>query len=152
MRALAAALALLAGTAAAQATPGTSPLLPGVTPEQRVDFSVCRAAVFYHLDPAAEARTVPKAAAEALRQQIAFIMHETLRRAPAGSLAEARAAIDFAETFFLSFSATIAEQRRLRDDTAARESRLLACVPLVWRIATGEIDALMALRERLQPR
>jgi hypothetical protein len=148
MRALALLLVLIAGAAAAQ----TTALLPGVSSNDREQFRICRAAVFFHLDPAAEVRTVPKAVAEAMRQQIGFIMHETLRRAPGGSLAEAKAAIDFAENFFLAFSATLAEQRRLREDTAAREAMLIACVPLVWMVTAGEIDPLLALRERLQPR
>ena len=145
---LALALALLAGTAAAQ----TTPLLPGVSADQREQFRLCRAAVFYHLDPAAEARSVPKAMAEAMREQIDLIMYETLRRAPGASVADAGSTIDFAENFFLSFSVTVAGQQRLRTDTEARERMLIACVPLVWTIAKTEIDGLMALRDHLKTR
>lgn len=148
MRRLALAVALLAGSAAAQ----TTPLLPGVSADQREQFRLCRAAVFYHLDPAAEARSVPKAMAEAMREQIDFIMYETLRRGPGASVADAGSTIDFAENFFLSFSVTVAGQQRLRTDTETREETLIGCIPLVWMIAKEEIDGLMVLRERMKPR
>jgi hypothetical protein len=142
MRALALALVLVAGGAAAQATP----MLPAVSEEQREAFRVCRAAVFYHLDNGATVDVVPKAFAEALQRQFSFIMHETLRNAPDGTMADAKAMIDFAENFFISFSVTLNQQRALRDDVAAREQVLIGCVPLVWAVATEHIDRLMALR------
>ena len=142
MRALALALLLLAGTAAAQ----TTPMLPDVTSDQREAFRVCRAAVFYHLDEGAEARVVPKAFAEALRRQVTFIMHETLRNAPDSTMAEAQAMIDFAENFFISFSVTLNQQRALRDDVAARERVLIDCVPLAWAITAEHVERLMAMR------
>lgn len=140
---LALALLLLAGTAAAQ----TTPLRSGVSTDQRAQFRICRAAVFYHLAPGARHVAVAPEVAEALRQQVAFAMHETLRNAPGGSVADARAAIDFAENFFLSFGATIREQQALQDDVAARERLLIDCVPMIWTVVAQHLDPLMARRE-----
>ena len=145
MRALGLALLLLvAGAAAAQ----TTRMLPSVTDDEREAFRVCRAAVFYHLDEGATAQVVPRAIAETLRQQIAFIMHETLVNAPDDSMADAQAMIDFAENFFISFSVTLQQQRALRDDVAARERVLLDCVPMGWAVVRPHIEHLMALRAR----
>jgi hypothetical protein len=141
---LLAALALTPVRAQAQETT----LLPGVSVEQRQQFRLCRAAVFYHLDPAsAPGRVIPRAVAETLNDQIAFIMAETLRSAPAGALAEDRRMIDFTESFFLAFSRTIAENRALAQDAAARETLLIGCIPLVWTIVGTRLDRLLAFRE-----
>lgn len=141
---LAFALALVAGGAAAQ----TSSLLPGIAPDERERFRICRAAIFFHLAPEARSQLVPPAVAEALRRQVSFIMYETLRNAPGASLADAKATIDFAENFFISFSVTMREQQSLQDDVAARERVLIDCVPRIWNIVTEHIDPLMTLRDR----
>lgn len=136
--------ALCPGEAVAQETT----LLPGVSAEQRQQFRLCRAAVFYHLDSAsAPGKVIPRAVAETLNDQIAFIMAETLRSAPAGALAEDRRMIDFTESFFLAFSRTIAENRALAQDAAARERVLIDCIPLVWTIVGDRLDRLLAYRE-----
>lgn len=136
-------LALAASAVSAQpSAPAT-----GVTSEQRDAFRICRAAVFYHLDPEARRQTLPAAVAETMRRQIAFIMHETLRSAPSRSVREAEDAIDFAENFFLSFSMTLREQARLATDVAAREAILIDCIPMLWTIVAGHIDPLLARRE-----
>lgn len=145
MRGLVLVLLLMAGGAAAQTAP--LPTQSAVTEEQREFFRICRAAVFYHLDEGATVVTVPKAMAETLRRQFSFIMHETLRSAPAANLLEAKESIDFAENFFLSFSMTLREQRHLQADVAARERVLIDCVPMLWNIAGQHIDRLMALRD-----
>jgi hypothetical protein len=150
LRRVAAALALLgaASLAPARAAAQETTLLPGVTQEQRQQFRLCRAAVFYHLDSAsAPGKAVPRAVAETLNEQIAFIMAETLRSAPAGALAEDRLMIDFTESFFLAFSRTIAESRALAQDAAAREALLISCIPLVWTIMGERVDRLLAFRE-----
>jgi hypothetical protein len=136
--------ALWSGEAVAQ----EATLLPGVSVEQREQFRLCRAAVFYHLDPASSpGRVIPRAVAETLNDQIAFIMAETLRSSPAGSLAEDRRMIDFTESFFLAFSRTIAENRALAQDAAARETLLMGCIPLVWTIVGDRLDRLLTYRE-----
>jgi hypothetical protein len=132
--------------AAAQAQETT--LLPGATAEQRAQFRLCRAAVFYHLDASsAPGRALPRAVAETLNEQIAFIMAETLRSAPSGNLAEDRRMIDFTESFFLAFSRTISENRALAQDAEAREAVLIGCIPLVWAVMRFRMDRLLALRE-----
>ncbi len=141
---LVAAAALLPASGLAQ----EATLLPGVSAEQREQFRLCRAAVFYHLDPAsAPGKMIPRTVAETLNEQIAFIMAETLRSAPAGALAEDRRMIDFTESFFLAFSRTIAENRALAQDAAAREALLIGCIPLVWSIVGDRVDRLLAFRE-----
>lgn len=143
MAAFAALMLAPAGVAAQETT-----LLPGVTAEQREQFRLCRAAVFYHLDPAsAPGKVIPRAVAETLNDQIAFIMAETLRSAPSGNLAEDRRMIDFTESFFLAFSRTISENRALAQDAAARERAIVGCIPLVWTIMRVRLDRLLALRE-----
>jgi hypothetical protein len=142
--ALAVALALAPRPGNAQETT----LLPGIGAEQRQKFRLCRAAVFYHLDPAsAPGKVIPRAVAETLNEQIAFIMAETLRSAPAGALAEDRRMIDFTESFFLAFSRTISENRALAQDAAGREALLIGCIPLVWTIVGDRVDRLLAFRE-----
>ncbi len=147
MRKASAALLLALGVARVGAAQ-ESAVLPGITPEQRQEFRLCRAAVFYHLDrDAAPGRMVPREVAEAMNEQIAFVMAETLRSAPAGSMADNRRLIDFSESFFLAFSRTIAEQRALGQDPERREALLIDCVPLVWAVARARIDRLLAFRE-----
>jgi hypothetical protein len=135
---------MLAGAAAAQETA----LLPGVSAEDRERFRTCRAAVFYQLDRGSTPGAVlSRATAEALNEQIAFVMAETLRNAPGGSLDANRRMLDFTESFFLNFSRTVAERRDLATDAAARERILLDCQPLIWSIVREQVDRLLALRD-----
>jgi hypothetical protein len=119
-----------------------------VSPENRARFLECRAAVFYHLADGAEIATVPREVAQALLEQMTFIMFETVRNAPAGSVAESEQALRFVEGFFLSFSGAIAQNRDRFLDVAQRERTLLACQPLIWAVLRERIDYLILWRER----
>jgi hypothetical protein len=148
MRWLIPALAALATPALAQVTP----MLPGVSEKDREYFRSCRAAIFFHLDEGAERRTVPVAVAEAMRGQMTFIMSETLREAPSGSLAQGADMLNFAENFFLSFSASLRANVGFATDVAAREARLIECQPMIWAIMGEHIDRLLAIRESMEGR
>jgi hypothetical protein len=136
--------ALMAGAAAAQ-TPLPSDV---VSEEHRERFRLCRAAIFFHLDsPEAESR-LPHAMAEAMLDQINLIMFETVRSAPAATVADSRRALGFVEQFFLSFSKTIAETRSRFSDPQTREAALLDCMPFIWGITRERVDYLLLWRER----
>lgn len=141
-------LALIASLAAAQ-----SPLPQDDVPDaDRERFRLCRAAAYHHLDgPPDPAATVPRALAQTLRDQIVFIMFETLRSAPAKDLTEAGRVIAFTETFFLSFASTLSTNRARLTDLAQREALLLECVPFVWQVMRENIDYLMLWREQSAP-
>jgi hypothetical protein len=116
--------------------------------ETRARFGLCRAAVFHHLEPGAEARTVPRDVAETLLEQFGFVMFETVAGAGQASIDEQRASLAFVEDFFLQFGAVLArEDARLRE-VAEREKLLMACQPFVWSLVKPRIDHLLAWRER----
>lgn len=139
------ALVLTAGAAAAQ-----TPLPSDVVPiEQRARFQLCRAAVFYHLAAPAQETAIPHAYAQAMQDQIAFIMFETVRNAPMGNVAESRRALGFVENFFIGFSETLAQNRARMTDPAERAATLIDCNAFVWTILQERIDYLMLWRERV---
>lgn len=145
MRLIAMAALALAALAASAQTPLPSDV---VTAEQRERFQLCRAAVFYHLAAAEDETTLPHAYAEAMQEQIAFIMFETVRFAPAGTLAESRRALGFVEGFFIGFSEALSRNRQRLTDPETRVSTLIACNAYVWMILRDRIDYLMQWRER----
>lgn len=147
MRWLAAFALVLVFPASAQ----VAPILDEVSEEDQAFFRGCRAAIFYHLDPRAERRTIPADVAEMMRGQVTFIMNETLSE-PIGSLEEGEEVLNFTENFFLSFSKSLLENEQLADDVVAREQRLIACQPVIWMVMGEHIDRLLALRESLQRR
>jgi hypothetical protein len=137
----------IAAPVGAQVTPRETPVLPDITAEQRREFQVCRAAIFYHLANRAEHDVVPRAVAQAMLEQMSFVMSETLATAPRGSMEEGRTMLDFAENFFITFSGIIAEHSHFATEVAEREATLLACQPMLWASVGDRIDALMAERE-----
>jgi hypothetical protein len=143
---------LVAVTLAASLAAGAAAQTPlpteTVAPEDRRMFRLCRAAIFFHLAEDARRETLPRVFAETLLEQINLIMFETLRSAPAATVAESRKALDFVEQFFLSFSRTIAENRALLEDPAEREPILIECQSFVWPIVRARIDYLFRWRER----
>ena len=115
-------------------------------------FRTCRAAVFYHLDGPEDAGSrVPRPMAQALLDQINFIMAETLFAKPHGPLAENEALLRFTETWFLDFSRTIAAERERLSDAETRDEVLLQCVPIIWSIARLYVDGLAAWRSAADP-
>lgn len=146
MRAALAALALLAagGAQAQRALPQDR-----VPAEEQSQFRLCRAAIVYHLDgPEDRAATVPRAMAQAMKEQMSFVMFESIKSAPAGDLAQTREALAFVERFFLDFARTIGEERARLVDLKERERILLDCQVLIWRAMSDYIDYLMQWRER----
>jgi hypothetical protein len=143
--ALGAALALAAAAATAQvALPDRS-----VSRENRARFQACRVAVFYHLSgPEDRAALVPRSVAQAMLEQMTFVMIETLRNAPGATVAQNREALEFVEGFFLDFSRAIAEGREKFSDLRARERALLDCQPLIWEVMKERIDYLLAWRDQ----
>ncbi|PKP66956.1 MAG: hypothetical protein CVT86_02630 [Alphaproteobacteria bacterium HGW-Alphaproteobacteria-8] len=119
-----------------------------ITTDQMERFRTCRAALFYHLDgDLPRDSRLPRAYAEALLEQMTFIMAETIRNAPHASVEQSRAAMEFTERFFLGFSRTIAERADLKTNLAAREKLLVDCQPLIWDALHARIDVLLARRE-----
>ncbi len=118
-----------------------------VAPQQMQEFRTCRAALFYHMDGdlPREAR-LPRAYAQAMLEQMKFIMTETIRTAPHVSVADSLTIMDFTERFFLGFSRTIAERTDLRDNVAARERLLIDCNALIWSALRKRIDGLLLRR------
>jgi hypothetical protein len=145
MRALALILALIAAPALAERA------LPSdrVEPDDRRRFSLCRAATLYHLqDELPPEARVPRAVAEAMIEQMSFIMFETIKNAPSGSLAESRRSLAFVEQFFLDFGRLINTEREMLADVQAREALLMECVVLIWQIVSDDIDYLIRWREQ----
>ncbi|MEL6233533.1 MAG: hypothetical protein AAFR46_03925 [Pseudomonadota bacterium] len=135
------------------ALPGTRAVAQTVddyVPEDGVDdFAMCRAAVFYHLDPNARGNSkLPVSIARTLERQLTFIMQESLNNRPPGSLAEGVVSIKFSERFFISFSNMLRTERERLLNVAERDKILMDCVPFVWALAEGHIDYLMAWRRQ----
>lgn len=145
MRIAATAAALLAAAVAQAQEPLPSDVIPA---EQRARFQLCRAAVFYHLAAPERETALPHAFATTLQEQIAFVMFETVRNAPAGSIAESKRALGFVESFFIGFSETLAQNRVRLTDPEERVRTLIDCQPFVWMILSDRIDYLILWRER----
>lgn len=132
-------LALAAGAAAAQ---------DRVADENREQFRLCRAALFHHVQPGAGSALFPREAAEAMMEQVSFVMFETISATPQGSIDEQRASLAFVDEFFLSFGRTLAEQGDALRDVAVREGLLVRCQPFIWRLVKVRIENLMQWRVR----
>lgn len=118
------------------------------TPEDRDRFRQCRAALFYHLEQGAEQKILPRAFAEAMLEQYAFVMYETITAADPQDLDAQRAALAFVESFFLSFGEVLGRDAELLRDVDQRERTLIDCQAFLWPIMKLRIDALMAWRHR----
>lgn len=146
MRAVALALALLLAPAALGAQPMRLPS-DAISADDRAAFNDCRVAIFYHLgQPSASGAMVPREMAESMREQMDFIMFETIGRVPAASIEDARKRLSFAEDFFLNFGRTIAQEQSRFTDPRTREEVLIGCVPLLWTVTRGHIEDLMRWR------
>ena len=60
--------------------------------------------------------------------------------------------LNFAENFFLSFSASLRANLPLASDVTAREARLIECQPMIWALMGEHIDRLLTLRESVEGR
>lgn len=144
--------ALLLAAAALAADPAVAQkALPSdrVTEAQREEFRLCRAAIYMHLQqPPDPASAVPRPVAQALLAQMTFVMSETMRSAPGGSLAQASETLAFVESFFIDFAGALARHRSRLSDVAERDRALIGCVPLIWGAMSEDIDYLMLWRER----
>jgi hypothetical protein len=120
-----------------------------LTPEQIAEFRLCRAAALLHSEaPDSEGSVVPRDVAEALKDQINFVMAETILNKPIASIDDAQKVLEFTEGFLLDFTRTIGgEIERLRD-IEERERILMQCMPLMWYSARSLIDYLMAWRAK----
>lgn len=137
--------AALAGAAAAQGADAQRDSMTGATAEQMEAFRLCRAAVFYHRDARSAASAIlPVAFADALDEQITFVMAATVAAAPRGTVEQINASMRFTERFFLEFSETIARRSDLARDVAERERLLISCAPLVWGVVSGQIDGTLS--------
>lgn len=145
-RLLVALLLIVAAPVQAQIEPQTTPVLPDITPEERLLFQTCRAAIFYHLADRAEHDRVPPAVAQAMLEQMSFVMSQTIMSRPNGSMEEGRLMLNFTENFFITFSAIIAERSDFAIDLSGREAQLLQCQPLLWLLVSQQIDTLLAER------
>ncbi|MEM8740117.1 MAG: hypothetical protein AAGE13_01380 [Pseudomonadota bacterium] len=136
--------------AALSPTSSAAQTVDDYVPEDGIDdFALCRAAVFYHLDPTARGdSTLPVPIARTLERQLTFIMQESLNNRPPGSLAEGVVGIKFSERFFISFSNMLRNERERLLNVAERDKILMDCVPFVWALAEGHIDYLMAWRRQ----
>lgn len=141
-------LGFLVQVAAGQETP--APGIRGyITPEGMRTFQRCRAAVFYHLDQAGRGdETVPVSFARVLREQIDFLMMQTLLRNIPDSIAESHARVQLIEEFYISFAETLRTERETMLDTARRERILFDCVPFVWAGLSSDINYLLSWRKK----
>jgi hypothetical protein len=115
-------------------------------------FRECRAAAFFHLDAPEDAGSrVPHRFALMLRDQIDFIMAESIFAKPHGDLDDAQALLGFTESWFIGFSRAIGETRERFEDRRAREDMLIGCAPVIWSIARLYIDAMAGWRARTDP-
>ena len=116
---------------------------------QRAEFRLCRAAVLFEDGAPEEARTrLLPATVSAMREQITFIMAETIFNAPVFNLEDGQKRSEFTEKFVIDFSRTIGAERERLQDLAERERILMSCQPLLWLIMKENIDVLMQWRLR----
>ena len=117
--------------------------------DQRAQFRLCRAAILVEDGAPEDSRSrLPPAAVSAMREQITFIMAETIFNAPAFNLEDGQKRAEFTEKFVIDFSRTIGAERERLDNIAEREAILMSCQPLIWAIMKDNIDVLMQWRLR----
>ena len=117
-----------------------------LTEQESRDFQLCRAALFYHLDPASAPGQVPLPVARTLLDQINVIMVSTLNRNTVSSVEEGLELLRFNETWILGFSRVLREEQEMLADPAARDAIIMACIPPIWMVLRTNIDLLMAWR------
>lgn len=143
---LATLLAVYAGAAWADTVPLPDDYVPASGRER---FRLCRAAVLIELRAEEGQRTpLRPAVIDAMREQIDFIMAETIFNVPALNLEDGRKRLDFTERFVLDFGKTVSEEIERLDDPAERAPILLDCQLLIWAIMKERIDILMQWRRR----
>lgn len=145
--------ALIGAAFAAMATPVRAETLqlPSdyLTDADRTPFRICRAAVLIEASAPEESRTVlPPDFVITLREQITFIMSETIFNVPAISLEDGTKRIDFTEQFIVDFSKTIGAEMQRLNDPAKRGQTLIACQSMLWIIMKPNLDLLMKWRMR----
>jgi len=120
-----------------------------LTEAHRMPFRVCRAAILIEAGVAEGDRTVlPPAMISAMREQVAFIMHETIFNVPAISMADGTKRLDFTEQFVIDFGKTIGTEMKRLKDPAKRGQALIDCQPILWEIMKQNIDVLIKWRMR----
>ena len=140
--------AAVVSTASAQ---GEKAVLPDefVSDNDREAFRVCRAAILVELGLPEEERTVlPVPVIEAMREQVEFIMTETIFNIPALSIEDGRGRIEFTERFVLDFAKTVGSEKETLKDPAKRGQILINCQPRLWFIMKVHINILMRWRQR----
>jgi hypothetical protein len=148
MRRVAARLAVAAALASAASAASAEGGAEIVSAEHRDRFRQCRAAIFYHLEPDAAYRALPRAFAETMLEQYSFVMYETITAADPQNLDAQRSALAFVESFFLNFGAVLARDAALLRDVETRERILIDCQTFLWPIMKLRIDALVAWRSK----
>lgn len=128
----------------------TVPLPNEYVPERgRAEFRLCRAAVLVELRADENDRTpLPPETLAAMREQIDFIMAETIFNAPALNLEDGRKRLEFTERFILDFGKTVSAERERLEDKHERAAILIGCQPLIWAIIKERIEVLMQWRRR----
>ena len=136
MRALIMALVM---TGASGALADTVPLPDEYVPEEgRELFRLCRAAILVEIRADESDRTpLPVEAVKAMREQIEFIMVETIFSAPALNLEDGERRLEFTERFILDFGKTVGAERERLENKDERTAILLQCQPLIWMIVKG---------------
>lgn len=139
-------LILFAGPALAQTVPLPSDYLSDT---ERAPFRVCRAAIIIEASAAeSDKSALPPAVTQAMREQVDFIMSETIFNIPALSLEDGEKRLDFAETFVIQFARTIGAEMKELKDPDRRMKTLIECQPLLWQIMKENLDVLMQWRRR----
>jgi len=116
---------------------------------ERTPFRVCRAAVLIEASaPDGERTVLPEDVISMMREQITFIMSETIFSVPALSLKDGSKRVSFTEKFVIDFGKTIGTEMERLNDPARRAQALIECQPLIWNIMKTNLDLLMKWRVR----
>lgn len=119
------------------------------SPEGARQFSLCRAAVFYHLDDRTRGTsTIPLSVTRTMREQIEFLMQETVAGTYPESIADGQRLVRFVESWFIGFTEVLRDERERLLDPARRDAILLDCIAFLWVTMASDIDRLKAWRAK----
>lgn len=120
-----------------------------VSSEGRERFRLCRAAVLVETGAQEADRTaLPLAVTKAMREQIDFIMSETIFGVPSMSIEDGAKRLAFTEKFVLDFGKTVGAEMERLADVEYRTNMLIRCQPLIWEIVKTRLDLLLQWRSR----
>lgn len=112
-------------------------------------FRLCRAAILIELRADEETRSsIPRNAVEAMREQMDFLMADTIFSAPVLNMEDAQKRLDFTERFILDFGKTVGSESERLKDPEKRAGVLIGCQPLLWSVMKERLEYLLQWRRK----